>query len=158
MKERNLPQGAGIFLVILGLSFLWACSIPKISILKDPLTGEEHLNLGVVYERQGDYENAIREYQMAAKEVPRASLCLGNAHFQKGDYAQAEKCYKRALIHDPQDSDALNNLAWLYYTRRVKLAAAEDLAQQAIQINPQKEAIYLDTLNKIREAMKKSGE
>lgn len=49
-------------------------SLPKLIILKDPLTLEKHINLGVTYEKQGDLDNALKAYGSAAKKLPRLSL------------------------------------------------------------------------------------
>ena len=119
--------------------------------LKDPLTPEEHLNLGVAYERNGELDHAIREYKLASKKIPVAYLHLGNSHFQKNELEKAEACYKKTIKKEPQNADAYNNLAWLYYTKRDKLDEGERLALKAIELNPSKEPIYRDTLEKIRE-------
>lgn len=123
-------------------------------ILKDPLTPEEHLNLGVAYERKGELDHAIKEYLMASKKLPIAYLYLGNAHFQKNEFPKAEKYYKKAIRKEPKNGDAYNNLAWLYYTRGKNLDEGEQLALKALELNPAKEEIYKDTLEKIR-ALKK---
>jgi tetratricopeptide (TPR) repeat protein len=138
------------------LLLLSGCSLPRIIILKDPLTPEEHLNLGVAYEKQGEFEPAIKEYKAAAKKLPVADLYLGNVHFQKKELGKAEAYYKKAIKNDPRNADAYNNLAWLYYTKKEKLEEAEHLALKALELNPAKENIYRDTLEKIRE-MKKTG-
>jgi tetratricopeptide (TPR) repeat protein len=127
------------------------CSSFRIIVLKDPLTPEEHLNLGIAYEKNGEFDHAIREYKLALKKLPVANLYLGNAHFQKKELNQAEAYYKKAIKKKPQDADAYNNLAWLYYTKREKLDEGEKLALKAIELNPSKESIYRDTLEKIRE-------
>ena len=132
------------------------CSFPRIIILKDPLTPEEHLNLGLAYEQQGEFEPAIKEYKAAAKKLPIAYLYLGNVNFQKKDWGEAEGYYKKAIKSDPRNADAHNNLAWLYYTKKENPEQAEDLALKAIELNPSKENIYRDTLEKIRE-MKKTA-
>jgi len=148
MKKRNL-------LLLFALCFTFygmGCSFPRVIILKDPLTPEEHLNLGVTYEQQGDFDNAIKEYSLAAKKLPGAFLHLGNAHFQKKEWKKAEDYYRLAIEKEPDNADAHNNLAWLYYTRREKLDEAETLARKALRLNPGKGDIYRDTLEKIREA------
>lgn len=138
------------------LLLLSGCSIPRIIILKDPLTPEEHLNLGVAYEKQGELDAAIKEYKLAAENLPAGYLYLGNAHFQKRELGKAEKYYKKAIEKEPGNADAHNNLAWLYYTKKENLDQAENLALRALELNPAKESIYRDTLDKIRE-MKKTG-
>lgn len=140
--------------VILVLGFT-ACSFPRIIILKDPLTPEEHINLGVAYEKQGEIENATKEYKLAAKNLPLAYLYLGNLYFQQKDLDQAEKAYRRVLAKQPENADAANNLAWLYYTQGKELDKAEALARKALELNPAKEAVYRDTLEKILEARRR---
>jgi tetratricopeptide (TPR) repeat protein len=131
-----------------------SCSSFRIIVLKDPLTPEEHLNLGVTYERNGEFDHAIREYKSASKKFPIAYLYLGNTHFQKNEYQKAEAYYKKAIKKEPQNADAYNNLAWLYFTQREKLDEGEKLALKAIELSPAKEHIYRDTLEKIRELMR----
>ena len=153
MKKRT-------FILLFALCSLLSalgCSFPRVIVLKDPLTPEEHLNLGVTYEQQGDFDNAIKQYKLAAKNLPRANLYLGNAHFQKKEWKEAEGFYREAIELEPDNADAHNNLAWLYYTRKENLDQAERLAQKALELNPAKGDIYRDTLEKIREMKKGSG-
>jgi tetratricopeptide (TPR) repeat protein len=129
---------------------LCACTTPRIIVLDDPLSPEEHLNLGVTYEKQGDFDNALKEYKTASKKLPLAYLYMGNVYFQKKEYEEAEVHYKKAIKKDPENADAHNNLAWLYYTKRERLDEAEKLALKAIELNPSKKEIYGDTVEKIR--------
>jgi tetratricopeptide (TPR) repeat protein len=126
------------------------CSLPRIIVLDDPLTPEEHLNLGVSYEKNNELDPAVEEYKAAAKSLPIAYLYLGNVSFVKGDFADAEKYYKKAVEKDPSNADAFNNLAWLYYTQGRNLEEAEASALRAIELNPGKADIYRDTLEKVR--------
>lgn len=128
-----------------------SCSFPKIKILKDPLTPEEHLNLGVAYEKRGEVDLAIKEYQRAAKKLPLALLYLGNAHFLKNQWQEAELYYRKAIEKDPKNADAYNNLAWLYYSKGENLEEAEALAKKALALDPSKGPLYRDTLEKIKE-------
>jgi tetratricopeptide (TPR) repeat protein len=139
------------FLAFWSIFVLTACSLPRIIILKDPLTPEEHLNLGVAYERREEFDQAIREYQLAAKKLPIAFLYLGNAYFLRNDWDQAEICYKKAIKKDAKNAAAHNNLAWLYYQKGKNLEEAEALAQKAIELDPSQSSIYRDTLEKVRE-------
>ncbi len=143
-------------------SLLMGCSFPRIVILDDPLTPEEHINLGVAYEKKGEFDNAVEEFKKASKKLPAAYLYLGNAHMQKGDFDEAESHYKKAINKQPDLADAYNNLAWLYYTKAKgsglkaeALKEAEDLVLKALELNPSNEN-YKDTLKKIRE-LKGSG-
>jgi len=141
------------FLLATFFPLLWVsgCTLPRIIVLKDPLTPEEHLNLGIAYEQNGEFEDAVKEYELAAKELPLAYLYLGNAHFQKNELHKAEKFYKKSIRKEPDNADAHNNLAWLYYVKREKLDEAEVLALRAIELNSLKIDIYSDTLERIRE-------
>jgi len=128
---------------------LTACSLPRIIIFEDPLSPQEHLNLGVAYENKGEYDLAIKEYEAAAKNLPLGYLYLGNAYTRKQDYEQAEKNYKRAIDRDDTIAEAYNNLAWLYYSRKQNLDYAEELAARAVELRPA-DANFQDTLKKIK--------
>ena len=140
-----------LLIVFWSLVFSSSCAFPRIVVLDDPLTPEEHLNLGVAYEKKGELDSAIKEYELAAKKLPIAYLYLGNAYFEKNRLVEAETYYKRAIKKDAHNADAYNNLAWLYYVKRENLDEAESLALKAMELNPSKNNIYKDTLDKIRE-------
>lgn len=130
--------------------FSSGCVLPKIIVFEDPLTSEEHLELGVAYEKKGEFDGAIKQYRLAAKKLPVAYLYLGNAHFQKNELHEAEESYKEAIKRDVHNADAYNNLAWLYYVKGNNLDEAERLAKKALELNPSKKNIYDDTLKKIK--------
>ena len=73
--------------------FLFSCSpIPKIIVLHDPLTADEHLSLGLSYESNGEFDIAIKEYKKALKKDKkdhRPLYYLGNAYYQKREYEKA---------------------------------------------------------------------
>jgi len=133
---------------------LSGCSLPRVIVLDDPLGPEEHLNLGVAYEKRGEFDNALKEYREAARKLPVAYLYMGNVFLQMNDYSGAEANYKEALEKEPGNSDACNNLAWLYYLKKENLETAESLALKAMELNPSKKEIYQDTLDRIREYRK----
>ena len=161
MSKPLFEKKTLLFFLIFTFTFLLSfvgCSSFRIIVLKDPLTPEEHLNLGVAYEQKGEFDHAMKEYQLASKKFPIAYLYLGNVHFQKNEFPKAETYYKKAIKKEPNNADAYNNLAWLYYTRRENLAEGERLALKAIELNPSKEEIYRDTLEKIRALRTKIGD
>jgi tetratricopeptide (TPR) repeat protein len=153
--KNSLPQKSAykvlLLLLLISLAPITGCSLPRLYILSDPLTPEEHLNLGVSYEQKGELDNALKEYRLASNTLPRAYLYAGNIYFLKKDWEEAQKSYNEAIKRDPQNADAYNNLAWLYYTKGEKLQEAEDLAMKALELNPAKPAVYQDSLEKIRE-------
>lgn len=136
---------------ILMFEFFSGCALPRIIILDDPLSPEERINLGVAYEKQGELDNALKEYKTASEKNPLAYLYIGNVYLQKNDYDEAENYYKKAVEENPKNADAHNNLAWVYYLKKENLNEAEALVLKAIELNLQKKDIYQDTLEKIRE-------
>ena len=153
MKNKNLiffKIPAYCLLSTVCFLLVSSCALPRIVVLDDPLSPEEHLNLGVSYEKKGELDNALKEYQEASGKLPAAYLFMGNIYFQKKEYDEAETYYKKAIKKDQNNADAYNNLAWLYYTKNEKLYEAEKLALKAMELNPAKKDVYQDTLNKVR--------
>lgn len=147
-QKSNQNTLAWFFLFFLFASW-YGCSLPEIIVLNDPLTPEEHLNLGVAYEKRGEFDAARKEYDAASPYLPIAHVYLGNVYFIEGNMVQAENSYHRALEKDPSNADAYNNLAWLYFTLGKNLDGARHLVLRALELNPTKADIYHDTLQKI---------
>jgi len=116
-KVRTPHVSLFTLLLILSLISSGCASVYSSYFTEDPLTAEEHNDLGVIYEREGKYDLAIREYKRAVSAdrglvVPLVNL--GNAYFKKGELEEAERYYKKALGKDKQNIEAANNLASLY--------------------------------------------
>jgi tetratricopeptide (TPR) repeat protein len=135
--------------LILALFVLSSCGLTGIFMPGDQITAEEHINLGIAYERNKQLDEALREYMIAAKQLPIAYLYMGNIYFQKDAVDEAERCYKKA-INTTKDPRAYNNLAWLYYSEDMKLDEAEKLAGKAVELSPDAQD-YKDTLEKVVE-------
>ncbi|GAB4388194.1 MAG: tetratricopeptide repeat protein [Thermodesulfovibrionales bacterium] len=150
-----MRRGALLAFVGVLTAFLAACGgMPRIVVLDDPLTPEEHLNLGVAYEKRGELDLAVKEYEAASGELPLGYLYLGNARFLMEDYDRAERAYRKAVRKMPGNADAHNNLAWLLYTKGERLDEAESHALRALELDPTGDGVYRDTLEKIRALMK----
>ncbi|MBP2686642.1 MAG: repeat protein [Deltaproteobacteria bacterium] len=110
----RLPRSVLPFLIVLLLA--GGCSrVPKIIVLEDPLTAAEHVDLGVAYERKGELDLALREYERALRKdgkFYRARVNLGNVYLAKKEYGKARDEYLRALELRPGDAEATNNLSW----------------------------------------------
>jgi tetratricopeptide (TPR) repeat protein len=154
--RRSLKTSLFLAVSLLYLS-AGACSLPRIIVLNDPLTPEEHINLGLAYEKKGETEQAAREYKEAAKHIPVAYLYLGNLYYGKSEYALAEEYYRKSIEKNPDLADAYNNLSWLLYSSGRNLEEAVTLARKATELDPSNET-YRDTLAKVREKMQQQTE
>lgn len=140
---------------------IYGCgSLPRIVIVKDPLSAKEHADLSAIYEEKGEYDLAVKEGEEALKQEPKnlkALISLGNSHLQKKEYKEAERYYKKALKIDPKNGDLLNNIAILYLSME-RLEEAERLAKEAISTNSSHLGYYYDTLGNVYEKMGKTEE
>ncbi len=127
--------------------------MPRIIVLSDPLTIEERLALGVAYERNGDFDLAIREYEKALRKDEtffQARVNLGNVWLAKKEYGKARAEYRKALKSRPGDPEATNNLAW---TAILSGEAREDAAarmEAVLSRQGNRTATLLDTIGVLR--------
>jgi len=120
-RGRRSTPGNATSLLIPALALALAttaggcASLPQVVVLEDPLSAEEHVALGVAYERRGELEPAAREYERALKKDRssfRARLNLGNVRLAEKRYGDARAEYLKALELRLADPEATNNLAW----------------------------------------------
>ena len=135
---------------ILLLALLFSgCSLPKIIVLHDPLSADEHVRLGGIYDAQGKTELARDQYRAAVGQDAKHSKAwalLADASVLLKDYPGSVKAYKKALKLDPQNGDLHNNLAWVYVLQDDNLEEAHGLAAKALLLEPSHRPYYLDTL------------
>jgi len=138
-----------VFVAVIGVSFSACSDLPRVRVLHDPLTPEEHVRLGLAYEVEGHPELAAREYDEAlTKEhgyMP-ALIGLGNLAFDRGATKEAEAYYRQALSTAPEDPGVNNNLAMVYLTQQEKLDEAERLANLALAQGGPLQPYVLDTM------------
>ncbi len=130
------------------LLILTGCSLPRIITLKDPLTVEEHLRLGAIYESRRELDLALKEYHRAFRKDPRdprVMFSMGNVYLAKDQPEKARTYYKRAIDLNPSWPPPYNNLA-LVLIKEERLKEAEIYAKKALELNPENPAPYLDTL------------
>lgn len=143
-------MGLGLGLSLSLNLFLLGCSgFPRLVILHDPLTAQEHVQLGVTYEEQGEWERALAEYRAALTKDDQhlqALVNLGNVHTQLHRYPEAERYYRKVLKLDANHPMANNNLVWILMIQGTDLAEAEGLIMKAIISDSNRRAVYLDTL------------
>ena len=139
-----------VFLVIL----LTACTMPKIVIFDDPLTAQQHNDLGVAYEQKGDFNLAAKEYEKAVQKnrdwvIPY--LNLGHLYYRQGKLDQAERTLREGIRIKGDHPDLLNNLACVMMEKG-ELKNALYLVDKAIYLENKDE--YRDTRQAILEKMK----
>lgn len=143
------------------LILLFGCTLPKIIVLHDPLSVEEHYTLGTIYESQGKFEPAAEQYREAIKRDPasvKSLRRLGDLSFRLKRYAEAESSYKKAIHLQPRDGDLYNNLCWVYLEKKEKIDHAEELIRTALEMVPEHRAYYLDTMGVVLLRQGRTGE
>lgn len=153
--DRSAPgvvQRSSALLSLSLLVLLAGCSLPKIIVLHDPLSAEEHLKLGSIYESEGKTALARDQFREAVRQNPkivRGWSLLGDAAYKMKEYEEAEKAYRKAVDLDPKSGDLHNNLAWVYVEKGQDLDTANLLARKALELTPDHRPYYLDTLGLI---------
>lgn len=154
-------QSSGYVVIAVLTLLLSGCSLPKIIVLHDPLSADEHMKLGSIYASQGKTTLARDQYQAAVKQEPknaRAWSLLGDAASILKDYDVAERAYDTAIDLDRSNGDLRNNLAWVFVQQEKKLATARELVMKALELNPANRPYYLDTLGCILLKEGKAGD
>ncbi len=147
-----MPQRVVQYAVLLLALLFSDCSLPQIIVLHDPLSAEEHIKLGGIYDSQGKTGLAREQYRFAVRQDPkngRAWSLLGDIAYREKDYPDAENAYGKAGDLDPTNGDLLNNLAWVYVQQDKKLGKAQELVRAALERIPAHRPFYLDTLGVI---------
>jgi tetratricopeptide (TPR) repeat protein len=128
------------------LALLGGCSLPRVIVLNDPLDARQHNDLGVAYQQRGEADLALREYERAAEldsEWGQPLLNRGNVLAAQKDWPGAAADYRRTLKREPDNPEAMNNLAWVLL-QAGELERARHWAEQALRRQPG-EAAFLDT-------------
>ena len=97
-----------------------------------------HVNLGTVYSRRGQLDEAIREYRESLRLNPYYGLThynLGNALLQKGEVDEAIQHYQLAILLLPMYVDSYNNLG-LALRKKGRVDEAIRQFQQAVRLKP----------------------
>ena len=116
------------------------------------LDAQGYNNLGLLLEKEGELDLAIRNYARSLKKTEKADTLfnLGNVHLKKKEYAAAISFYKEALVLNPGFADCYNNLAYTYMEEDMDLNVAIGYAKKALELKPANKAYYLDTLGMIQ--------
>jgi Tfp pilus assembly protein PilF len=150
LRRRRAVRFALALAVVVGLT---GCA--HLVLLRDPLTANEHVDLGVAYESGGELDLAAKEYRKALRldsHQVRARVNLGNLEAAAGRWGNAEKCYRRALSDSPTDGDAMNNLAVALLRQGRQLEEARSLAERAVAAGGERDSVYRATLTEVNSA------
>ena len=149
-----LPTWPRALSFLLFLLLAGGCSrVPRIIVLSDPLTAAEHVELGVAYERKGEFDLARREYESALrkdKKFYRARVNLGNVFLAKKEYGKAGEEYLRALEARPGDAEATNNLSWAAVLSGEGIVEALARMESVVSGPEGRRPAFLDTLGVLR--------
>ena len=86
----------------------------QIDWLTQALSPAQHNDLGVLYEREGRLDDAVKQYNVAILKDPRlakAYVNLGNVRRKQGRRQEALLRYREAIALEPGDFAAVNNFA-----------------------------------------------
>jgi tetratricopeptide (TPR) repeat protein len=101
-------------------------------------SADEHLDMGIDYLDQGQFDQAITEFQTAIQLDPdgaKAHYNLGLAYQKQDKLDEAAAAYQEAIQLDPDLDEVHNNLGLVYDTQgKPEQAVAE--YQEAIRIDP----------------------
>jgi tetratricopeptide (TPR) repeat protein len=128
--------------------------VQTMAVEQEPLTADDHVRLGQIYDQQGLTQEAADQYRRALnvdKGYVPAHMALGNQAFNRKNYAAAERYFKRALKYQPDHPGANNNLAMTYVMQGKNLSQAEKLAKIAAA-SPDYSVYANDTLAQIEQA------
>lgn len=136
--------------VMLLAAFIQSCGIVEVK-ESDTLSFNEHMRLGAIYEGQGKYELALREYESAqvidTKEA-NAYFALGNVYLRMKDLAKAERHYQMAIDIEPKP-EFYNNMGWLLMEKG-DLEGARKSVEEAVKMAGEGGYIYMDSLGVVQ--------
>jgi tetratricopeptide (TPR) repeat protein len=119
----------------------------------EPRQAPIHSSLGVFFLEMGRMNEAMAHLQTALEIEPKfgdAHYNLGNTYLQMGQAKEALVHYNKALESDPNDTQALNNMAWILATWPDALvrdaAKAVELAERADSLTRRASSMISATL------------
>ncbi|MGC9035730.1 MAG: tetratricopeptide repeat protein [Verrucomicrobiia bacterium] len=117
----------------------------------------------MAYIKKKDYQNALKsmiEAEIIAKATETNRLTAA-FYFQMGatlernkDFKQAEKYFQKCLDLDPDFSEALNYLGYMWAEQNINLDKAKALIEKALRLEPHN-AAYLDSMGWVYYRLKK---
>lgn len=93
--------------------------------------------LGMCYGNMGEYTRAIQEYNKAMVMKPNSTLSsnIGMCYQRQGDAEKALDAFEYAVELDPENANAYNNIATVYFADK-NYETALEYAQKALDYKP----------------------
>ena len=117
---------------------------------------QSHYDLGVAYKEMGLVDDALREFEVAARDVKRVCVCqsmIGMIHIERGNLNEAIDAFMRGLQSPERTKDqeaALSYEVGVAFEAKRMSKQALDYFQRAARLIPQ----YRDTQERIRRLQK----
>lgn len=108
-----------------------------LNIQKYPDNAASYLNLGAVYQRKGDFETALINYQKAQNldaSNPAIKINIGSLYQAQGNYEKAIELYNSVIMSNPKEK-----LGYMY-----KAKASNQIKEYTDAINNYKEVLKID--------------
>jgi tetratricopeptide (TPR) repeat protein len=119
----------------------------------DPKYPDAHKRMGEVLVMAGKMNEGIEQLNEALRTDSNSAeiyVSLGRAYKQLGNYEAAIQSWTKAVVLEPNNTNVLNNVAWLLATLGEPSAADADraieFARRACELTGYKESLSLDTL------------
>lgn len=113
-------------------------------------TPRVYVNLGNIYTRKGDFDNAVKYYMLAKEIAPGQTeiyVNLGYVYIAKRDYSKAEEVLRQGVAISPRHANAHFNLG-VAYANMGRLQEAVLEIKKTLELNPNHTAA-LNTIGKI---------
>lgn len=110
-----------------------------------------YLRMGQIYLQKGDFNKAVKSFQAADALAPRnpfVTSALGDSLRLAGRSVEAVAMYRQLLSIDPENANAMNNLAFTLIETGGSPDEAQKLIQRALEKAPQS-TNFADTLGMI---------
>ncbi|MFH1062465.1 MAG: PA2778 family cysteine peptidase [Candidatus Omnitrophota bacterium] len=135
----------------------WLLEIMPLEQVKDDMSVEDNVELGVLLEKKGQWDASLKHYYDALREssdTPMALFNIGNVYLRLGQLDDAELAYRKAIELNKDFPDCYNNMACLFI-RKKDYEKAHVFVDKAIALDLDKRFFYLDTKAQIYYAQSK---
>ena len=97
-----------------------------------------HYSLGIIYDEEGDFKKAIKQYERALKYEPNSSAiltALGKDYFRIEKFKEARELFRQSMWRDPL-SPQTHFLLGTLSIEKGRIERARECYQRAIDLEP----------------------